>query len=208
MTDATSPQSLLGRRITVTMEQGLLLLIGLALALKLQLIFRLNVNWDEFFRLSHVHTYLRDELSIPLQTFFVHFFSWLPVVSTNEVDQVIAARLVMFGLTLGSGALTYLIGRLFLSKAASLFSVLGLLAFSYSVEHGTAFRADPMCAFLFLLSLYLLLARPWPRIGAGLAGGVMALALMISIKASLYLPIFGVIFLSGLIASDRRRETL
>src|SRR5262245_36045869 len=106
------------------MEMALALLIGLELIFKYQLLFRLNVNWDEFFFLSKVHDYARGELTASLQSFYVHFFGWLPLVSGNEVTQIIAARAVMFALALASCVLTYAIGRLYLSRMAALFAVL------------------------------------------------------------------------------------
>ncbi|MCI0430022.1 MAG: hypothetical protein L0210_05700, partial [Rhodospirillales bacterium] len=93
------------------MEAALALFIGLELLFKYQLLFRLNINWDEFFFLSKIYDYRRGELSGPLQTFYVHFFGWLPLVSGNEVTQIIAARGVMYAVGLGSCLLTYSIGR-------------------------------------------------------------------------------------------------
>ena len=51
----------------IGLETGILVLIGLAFALKLHLAFAMNVNWDEFYYLALVHDYLRGTLSdIPL----------------------------------------------------------------------------------------------------------------------------------------------
>lgn len=61
-----------------------------------------NVNWDEFYFLSHVHANLDGRLDLPLQTVFVHAFGWLADVSGNEVDQIAIARLVMLGFFVAS----------------------------------------------------------------------------------------------------------
>jgi len=42
-------QSRLTNPALVSLETGLVVLIGLAFALKLHLVFTLNVNWDEFY---------------------------------------------------------------------------------------------------------------------------------------------------------------
>jgi hypothetical protein len=86
-------------------------IVAILLALKLQLIFLQNVNWDEFLFLSMVHSAVRGDLAMALQTVHVHAFSWLPRVSANEVDQIMAARGVMFALQVGTSGLIYLVGR-------------------------------------------------------------------------------------------------
>lgn len=183
-------------------------LVAVALLLRLHLVFLLNVNWDEFYFLHHVYAYLRGELSAPLQTFHVHFFTWLPGVAQNEVDQIIAARLVMYILLLGSTALTYLIARVFLGRTAALFAVLCYLSLSYAVEHGTSFRTDPIASFLFLSSIALLLKSPGRMTGAAASGVVAAMAVMITIKSVFYLPVLGVVLLAGFLRRERWLGTL
>lgn len=187
-------------------QSGLLLLVAASLLLKLHLVFLLNVNWDEFYYLALVHQYLRGELTGPFQVFHVHLFWWLPLVSDSEVSQIVAARLVMYGLGLGSCAFTYLIGRQFLNPAGALFGVLAYLSVSNILEHGTAFRADSICAFLFLAALCLLLCGPGAR-RAAVAGVLMALSVMVSIKVAIHLATIGSVFLIMLLPAGRRRET-
>lgn len=186
---------------------GLMLLVAFALLLKLRLVFVLDINWDEFFYLSHVHQYLRGELAAQFQVFHVHLFSWLPLVADDEVPQIIAARLVMYGMGLGSCAFTYLIARKFLNPAGALFAVLAYLAISNVVEHGTSFRYDPIGAFLFLAALCLLLYRPGAWRAAVVAGLLMALATMVTIKAAIHLATIAAVFLVLLMPAERRRET-
>ena len=137
----------------------LMLMIVTALVVKLRLVFTLKIGWDEFFFLAKVHSSLAGSLTDRLQTFYVHAFTWLPRVSGNEVSQVIAARLVMFALLLGSCILTYRLARYFFSRSAALFSVLCYVTFSNIVIHGASFRADSISSFMFLLALYALVVE-------------------------------------------------
>lgn len=195
------------RRSVGLVVSGLALLVVVALLLKLRLVFALSINWDEFYYLSHVHQYLRGELAAEFQVFHVHLFTWLPLVADDEVSQIIAARLTMYALGLGSCAFTYLIARKLVDPAGALFAVLAYLAISNLVEHGTSFRYDPIGAFLFLAAVCLLLYRPggW-RAGAG-AGLLMALAMMVTIKATIHLAAIGAMFLILLMSVDARHET-
>lgn len=203
--DAARPP---GERAIKVVDAGLLLLVTLVLLLRLRLIFLLNINWDEFLFLAHVHRHLRGELTGPFQMLHVHLFSWLPLVSGNEVSQIMAARAVMFGLSAGSCALTYLIGRQFLGRTGALFAVLAYASLSNLVEHGSSFRADPMGAFLFLASIWLLLCRTTSWRAAAGAGTLMALSMMLSIKAAIHLASISVLFLALLISANDRRATL
>jgi hypothetical protein len=156
---------------TAWIEAALALLIGLEILFKYRLLFHLNISWDEFLYLSKIYEYECAALSYPLQTFYVHFFGWLPLVSGNEVTQIMWARGVAYAFALGPCVLTYSIGRLYLCRTASLFAALVYLSFSHVIEHGTAFRADPIGAFLFLAALWLVLRRP----GSRFVGAVAAL---------------------------------
>ena len=80
---------------SVKTERFLLFLILAGLAARAALVFSLNINWDEFFYLSHIYGYERGELAVQLQMFHVHLLGWLTSVSGNEVDQILAARVLM-----------------------------------------------------------------------------------------------------------------
>lgn len=197
-----------GAGAEAVLEKLLLLAVGLVLLLKLHLLFVANVNWDEFFYLSKVHDYLRGDLAIPLQTFHVHALTWLPWVAENEVDQVIVARLVVYGLGLASAWMIYRIGRRYLDRLPALFGLFCYLTFSYVVEHGTSFRFDPIAAFFFLASVTLLLSA-WPRwIAAGASALAIAAALMITIKSVFYLPVLGLLLLGPLLRRETRIDGL
>lgn len=196
MTDAALPSRLpWAERLTAKLSWLLLGLLVALFGLRLQALFAANVNWDEFLYLAKVHAHLRGELGSAFQSFQVHAFSWLARVSDNEVEQVIAARLAMFALALGGAGLLYAIGRRFLEPVAVLFALLCLQGFSYVVEHATSFRADAICAFLVLASLALLLRERRGLWAPPLAGLCFALALLVSIKSLLFLPVVAAVFL-------------
>lgn len=182
---------------------ALIALIAAALLLRLRLVFLLNVNWDEFYFLHLVYSYLQGHLSLQLQTFHVHFFTWLPEVSRNEVDQIVAARVTMYGLLLGSTILTYVIARNFLDTGSSLFAVLCYLSLSYALEHGTSFRADPIASFLFLGSVTLLLRSDGRWLAPAFSGLAAAMAVMITIKSMFFLPVLGAMLLAAFARRDR-----
>jgi hypothetical protein len=164
----------------------LTLAIAAALVLKFALVFRLNVNWDEFFYLSFVQDYLRGTVSDRFQTFHVHLFAWLPAAVSSEIGQIIAARLVMAGCATVSALLLYGIARRFLSREAALFGLLAYLSNSAVIEHGASFRTDTLATLLVLLALFLTLRRPGGLRGIALAGLVFALAVLITIKTAFY----------------------
>jgi len=162
--------------------------IGFALASKLLLVFRINVHWDEFYFLSLVHDYVRGDLAGSLQTFHVHLFSWLTLLD-GEVAQVIAARLVIAALATGSALAIYGIARCFAPRGAALFAVLGYLALSVVVQHGTSLRTDPLATFLTLVALYFLLRRPGEFAAAAFSGVSLAVAALITVKVAFFLPV-------------------
>jgi hypothetical protein len=175
-------------------------LILVLLGLKFHLIFLQNVNWDEFVFLAKVHAALRGELPSALQTGYVHAFTWLPHISANEMDQVIAARAVMLVLQAGTCGFIFAVGRkLFGSPAAAVVGVLAYLTFSYTIDHGTSFRADPIAVFLLMAALWFLVRNRGGWLEIACAGVLAALAGMVTIKSVLYVPTLGlaVLFLRG-----------
>jgi hypothetical protein len=158
------------------------------LIVKLSLLPRINVNWDEFMFLSRVHEFARGELATSFQTFHVHLFGWLAGVSGTEVDQVMAARRVAFGMRVASVALVFLLAMRVANAAAATVAALATLTFSHLVRHGESFRADPLIAFLFLLGATLLAWRVERVTAAAVAGIAIALAASISVKTAIYAP--------------------
>jgi hypothetical protein len=173
---------------TLVLSAMLLTLLGL----RLHLMLRLNLNWDEFHYLSFVYDFLRGSPLAWRQTFHVHLFSWLAAIPGDEVRQLLAARLALFCLGLASSGLIYLIGRRLLSTSGALFAVLCYNALAEVLAHGASFRPDPLATFLALAAAAALLARPTGRaaaIGAATGAGLaLALSFMLTLKTVFFLP--------------------
>ncbi len=205
MNETDYEQGAFTRRCVALTELGLFIFIIITLLLKLHLIFLLNIDIDEFRFLSTVHQYHRGSLTSPLFTFHVHLFSWLPLVAENEVIQVFGARTLMYVLGLGSCTFIYLTGRLFFNRSGALFSVLCYLSISNVIIHGTSFRYDPICVFLFLGSIYFLLRTPRSKFGLVAAGFSIALSMMVSLKTLFYLPTIGAVLLFQIYLAKHRK---
>lgn len=188
-------------------ERLLFALIALGLLLKLHLVFLLSINWDEYHYLSYVYQHLQGELSSPWQTFHVRLFRWLPAMPGYEIGQVFVARIVLWLLGGVSTALTYAIGRKFLSRPAALFAALSYLSFSYLIEHSTSFRPDTLSVPLFLGATYLVLGRS--SLAANLSAGVLlALSMMVTIKSVLFVGVIGLLLLLAWAQEKEKRLLL
>ena len=184
-------------------------LITVELILKLLLTLSSKVSWDEFHYLSQVYEFLRGERISNIQMFHVHLFPWLTKVSDNEIIQIVAARLTLYILLFISCLLIYKIGRYFLSRTSSLFTVLCYLSLSNVMIHGASFRYDSLGSFLFLFSIYMLLAEgDYYKHKAILSGIAMALSFMLSIKASFQLLTLAVFLLCLAAVRKSRKEEI
>jgi hypothetical protein len=190
------------------MECGLLICITIALVLKFHLILLLKIGWDEFLFLSQVFSYKQGTLTGQFQNFHVHLFSWLPHISDSEVNQIIAARSVLYLLFLGSCFFIYHIGKQFLTRASALFGVLCYVSLSNVILHAASFRTDSICSFLFLFSVFLLTTRFNSYFSTVISGLLLALSLMVSIKTLFHLLTVGCIFLCFLISSQNKKKVL
>jgi hypothetical protein len=172
-------------------DRVLATMILCAVAFKFALIARISINWDEFYFLELTHQYVVEGLTGRFQTFHVHLFSWLPRLGWDEIDQIVAGRAVMQVLAAVSAFLTFAIARRFVTRSGALFAALAYLSVSAVIEHGAAFRVDPIVTFMSLLSLFAILERPAGARGAALAGAAMALAMLLTIKSAFYLVVIG-----------------
>ncbi len=174
----------------------LALAVVVVLAVHASLITRFNANWDEFYFLSHIHAYQRGELVARLLTFHVHFLGWVTRID-NEVDQVIALRVVMCVCMLVTSAAVAQLGRKLLGTWSSgLFCALVAQSFSLVMFHGASARFDPLIVALLLSAAALLVGTR--AVAAGAAGLCCALALLVSIKSALWLPtLVAVPFMTG-----------
>lgn len=193
---APGKDSLEVRRFGGLVRRAALLTICLLFLGKLYLIVTLNINWDEFFYLSHVYQAEQGLLGQAWQTFHVQFFGWLVEWGGNEADQILAARTVMAVIGALTACLIFALARDFFGTTAALCALLLYSAYAQVVVHGFSFRADPICAFLLLLSFYLLLrSDKGPALLLFLAALPMAMAALFSVKSGLFVPAFALVFL-------------
>ena len=186
----------------------LCLALAACLAMRLHLIFSFEVNWDEFLNLSMIHDWRRGELREVLQTPFVHLFSWVPAISGNEVDQVVAARTLVLGAALLTSFFIFGIARRFVSLEAALFAVLAYNAFSFVFRHGISLRTDPLATASMMAALWLSFAPRLSRRRAILLGIAVAVAGAMTIKSVFFLPVIGSIFLIRFLYEKENRKSL
>jgi hypothetical protein len=156
---------------------------------KVALIARVNINWDEFFYLSHVHEYVRGELARPFQMAHVHLFAWLPKTSPHEVEQILAGRVVMTALLGVTAVLIFRLASQWVSPHTAWLAPVCFLAASPILRHGGAFRADSLLAPLLLGSLILVTTRRHGKRNAVAAGLLLGAAGAIAVKAVLSVPV-------------------
>jgi hypothetical protein len=179
-----------------------------ALILKALLLPRWPIHQDEFHYLSMVHVYERAAPIRPLMTLHVHLFGWLSAISENEVTQVIAARIVMYLFLLGTCFYLFRTARHFLGVRGALFCVLCYLCFLFTIANGASFRHDTPATFFFMLALYHFVVREDSLFSNVLAGLAMAVSLLFTIKAAIYLPVFAGWFLLRLLLCGGRSKSL
>lgn len=183
-------------------------LVLTALVLKALLLSRFPIHDDEFHYLSQVYEYERGELQTPFQCFHVHFFGWLSTVGENEVTQIIAARIVMYFLLLGTCFYLFRTACHFLGVRAALFCVLCYLCFISTIVNGASFRPDNSATFFIMFALYHFIVREDSVFSNVLAGVAMSVSLLFTIKTAIYLPLFAGWFFSKRLFCDTRSKYL
>lgn len=179
------------------------LLILLAFA-RLDLVLRFEVNWDEFLNLAMVHDYARGTLREVLQTGFVHLFGWVPLVSANEVDQVVAARLLVFVFAVAASFAIFAIARRIMDLPAALVAVFAFNTFTFVMRNGSPLRTDPLAACLMTVAIAVALARDFGRRHAVVVGVLCGLSGFLTIKAVFYVPTIGALLLLRIAYSAER----
>jgi hypothetical protein len=159
------------------------------LAVKFALATRINVNWDEFYYLSHVYSLLRGDLHLLVQGAYTHAFRWIAGIGGDEVQQIVVLRSVMWALLVVSAWLLYRLARLWTTQPAAMMGVLAFVGSWPVMKHGASFRADSMLLPLTLASVFLALPRrASQRRNCVLAGVCLGAAIAVSLKAVLILP--------------------
>lgn len=186
-----------GRRDVVkpgAAQWALALACVLLWVVKFWLVWRLNINWDEFFYLSQVHGAARGELNQALQTAFTHLFLWLPRIEGDEIVQIHAARVLMVVLLGASALLIQRLAARWFPPMAAWAAALAFLALWPTMKHGGSFRADSL---LLPLQLGALVVLTHPRLGdrgQGLGAGLLlGLAAAVSVKVVLLAPVVAVV---------------
>ncbi|MGM0631563.1 MAG: hypothetical protein ACQETO_00155 [Pseudomonadota bacterium] len=166
--------------------------VGFILLLGLQIVFILhhNINWDEFYFLSLIHDAQRGTLDSPLRTIHVHLFGWVTRIPGNEIQQVIAGRWGMFVAQLLTLVSLVVASRRFVPTPVALFAALAWLATGFTLTQGFSFRTDPLATSLLMGAIALTLTPSMTTKRAAIAGGLVGLAGLVTIKAVLYLPAF------------------
>lgn len=181
------------------------LIIFFGFFLKFLLVLKHKIGWDEFYFLSKVHLYQRGELTEPFQNFHVHLLGWVPLISPNEITQIIAARCVLFILFIVSGFLLYKIARHFINQTGALVAVLCWISLSNVIQHGSSLRYDSFCSFFFLLACFALLRKNRQWLWSAIAGASMGISLLISIKAAIHVITLFVLLSAIFIISSEKK---
>jgi hypothetical protein len=168
-----------------------LLGIALTLALQTDLLFTRAINWDEFFYYYQVYGFATGgALSQPLQTLHVRLFGWILGVGNSAVDQIIAARCVMLLCEAVTAAAITGIAAKFTDRATGLLCALSYLSAGFVFQHGFAFRVDPMAAACLMSALWILCTARLDIARVALFGLLVAAGGLITIKVTLYAPVF------------------
>lgn len=183
--------------------------IALCLGLQAWLAFVTEINWDEYFYLSQIYEHQRGEPADALQKFHVHLLGWLTRVPGDEIDQVVAGRLVMLLCQAASCALIYRLARAFFDPVPSLLAVLAFVSAGFTIMHGASFRADPLATALMMAALAVLARGRGSPLTALLIALPTAVAALVTVKIVFYAPAFaGVAAWRIATAADRRRTLI
>jgi hypothetical protein len=147
-----------------------------------------KINWDEFYFLARILEFRRGELSNPMQTFHVHLFGWLAMLPGNDIHRIIAARISMLAFQAGTLCAIFLTAKHFASRTGALCAVAAYATCANVMLRGASFRFDPIVTFLLMAAIALLVGERLRWYLATLAGLLVAIAALVTIKSVLYVP--------------------
>jgi len=183
--------------------------LALILCLHVAVTFTRSINWDEFIVYAQIHQLARGELTLPLQTFQTRLFQWILNLDVSNIDQIIAARVVILGCVAVTASAIYFLAERFARREIALVCALAWLSTGFVIQHGTSLRTDPMAAALLMTSLAIM-ART--RLGLGMSlivAGLAAVSVLITLKSVLYAPAFaGIAWLCWHTGGRSRATTL
>ncbi|HKE94877.1 MAG TPA: GtrA family protein [Povalibacter sp.] len=184
---------------------GTLVLLAAA---RLQLLLQFEINWDEFLNLAMVHSHAHGELREMLQTAFVHLFAWVPAVSANEVDQVIAARLLVFAFVTATSAAIYGTARRFMGVTEALVAVIAFNGFNFVMRNGGALRTDSLATCVMMIAIWIATAHRFGIRQALALGACAGVAGVLTIKSVFYVGVIAAILLVRIVYDQNRRRAL
>lgn len=149
-----------------------------------------NVNWDEFYFLSHVHAWLDGRLDRAMQTGFVYAFGWLDRLPGHEMEQIFAARIVMVGALAVSAFSIHRIAEHLTTRRCADIAVLAFLCSGFVLPHGGSFRADPIAAALLTSALAIAMTSRLTAYPIAALSLLVAMSFLVTVKSVLYLPAF------------------
>ena len=176
------------RRLTTV--QLLCAMLGLVLALQVELVFSKSANWDEFFHFSQIHQHLLGRPAPWLQAPFVALFSWVPSLPGDNIDHIQLIRLLILPFELVTIAAIAGMASRFAGRETALLCGLIYATGGYVFLHAFALRADMIAAALLMTALWLGLCRPLRGRDIALILFLVGLAFVSTIKAVLYAPAF------------------
>ena len=190
-----------------TLQPAVLFAFGITILLwQTAMLLRREFNWDEYYFLSLVFRYRQGTLEQPLQTFHVHLFSWLADLPWSNSNRIVAGRSVMLLLHLATLLFLYGLTRRLISAQAAIWSVVLYASLQFVLVHATSFRADPLITCLLVGSLYLLADRQFrfPVLLAALLA--IGLAILVSVKSAIYLPLAAALIAFQLSQSSEKKR--
>jgi len=179
------------------------------LAAQLYLVFFKSFNWDEFLHFSRVYQLRAGTSYQPFQVFSLRLLWWAPAVSSNLVNQMLAARIFAWIAHLVTLFIIYAIARHFFSPRDSFFAAFAYLAAGFVFTQSFSIRADPIVTATLVAALYLMVCRQLSLTHAALVGALIGLAGMMTLKAIIYAPCFaGVAWLKWREAANKRQTLI
>ncbi|MEP3050494.1 MAG: hypothetical protein ABJP48_10935 [Erythrobacter sp.] len=170
--------------------QLIMLAIAVILGLQFHLVLTRSINWDEFYFYGQITDYLRGDTIKPIQTFHVQLFGWIPALAAIGVDGIIIGRIVMFVCQLATLASIGAIARRFVSREHAMLAVLIFLSAGYTIQHGWSFRTDPVATAAMMAALAIFTRARLNAITLCLAGVLVGIAGLVTVKAILLAPAF------------------
>ena len=190
------------------LRMALLWCVGLIFVARLYIVTHLSLNWDEFLNLSMLYDFRRGEMVEIFQTAFIHLFHWLPLVSPNEVDQLVAARFIPLVCTAFTSLAIYHAARRFMGIDPALVAVIAFNCFGASFLYGTDFRTDTIATAAMTGAIALATNRRATWLQMIAIGVLIAMGGALTIKSVFFLPTIGILVLVCVWAASDRWHTM